>query len=216
MNIARSLKQFHRTIYLHRGHRISGLKKDPLEVFTVNGISYDNIENNVKHVHEFLTEKYPITDELALQVLTHKSFGNAIKPHNEKLSAMGSKLLNLYFAKYVINKPTTNQLAINDKNLDVLGQPIAKELSGRLALGIFAKTSNLNRIMFWNSYSQGLSFEKSGELKVSAQMMYALIGAIDFSHGKLKAEEFITEMVAPSIEAITKDIIQTNTVNRTT
>lgn len=200
-----------RNIYLHKGERVAGLKRDPEEVFTTNhGYKYGKTQENLKHIKGFLPEKYSISDDLALQVLTHKSFGNGIKPYNEKLSAMGSKILNLFCAKLVTDKATTNENAIDGKNLDSLGSPIAKELSGRMSLGLFAKSTNLNSIMFWKSYNHDLSFESSGEMKVSAQMMYALIGAITFTHGKEIAEAFIREKLfgtEPSIEDITATII---------
>lgn len=206
---------WNRSVYLHKGPRIAGLKRDPVAVFTnKEGIKYDDINGNVKYIKEFLSDKYQISDELALQVITHKSFANGIKPYNEKLSAMGSKMLNLHFAKTVVEKPSNteviNELSIANKNLDILGQPISKELSGRLSLGIFAKLNKLNSIMFWNSYNQGLNFENSGELKVSAQMIYALIGAVNFTHGKTVCEHFINEKILPSVESITRDIIETD------
>lgn len=178
---------------------------------TASGHHYGPSPENLKHVKEFLQDKYAIPDELVLQVLTHKSFGNGIKPYNEKLSTMGSKLLNLVLAKYVVSTPTSNELAVNGQNLDVLGTPMAKELGGRMALGVFAKNTRLNTIMFWKLYNSLLSFEKSGELKVSAQMMYALVGAVTFSHGKKVAEEFVREklLLGPtSLESITEEIVQ--------
>ena len=169
------------------------LKRDPEEVFITNhGYKYGKTQENLKHIKGFLPEKYSISDDLALQVLTHKSFGNGIKPYNEKLSAMGAKILNLFCAKLVTDKSTTNENAIDGKNLDSLGSPIAKELLQVVCpWGYFAKTTNLNSIMFWKSYNHDLSFESSGEMKVSAQMMYALVGAITFTHGKEIAEAFI-------------------------
>lgn len=204
-----------RSIYLHKGPRINGLKRDPEQVFTnEQGQQYDNINENIKYIQEFLQDKYKITNELALQVITHKSFANGIKPYNEKLSAMGSKILNLHLGKLVIESNTQNQLAIENKNLDILGQPIAKELTGRLSLGIFAKVNKLNSIMFWNSYNaQGLSFETSGELKVSAQMIYALIGAINYTYGKAATELFINEKIFPAIEPITQQIIESESLD---
>ncbi|CAH6722628.1 54S ribosomal protein L15, mitochondrial [[Candida] jaroonii] len=201
------LKSFQRNIYLHRGSRISGLKKHPEEVFTnYKGIKYEDIDSNTQYINEFLTDKFKIDNKLALQVITHKSFANGIKPHNEKLVAMGSRVLNLFLVKHVTSQQTTNELAINNQNLDILGQPFSRELSGRLSLGIFAKVEKLNTIMFWNTYEHGLSFENSGELKVSANLVYALIGAINFTHGKTVAEEFIKEKVLPQVEDITKKI----------
>ncbi|EGV65640.1 hypothetical protein CANTEDRAFT_112517 [Yamadazyma tenuis ATCC 10573] len=207
--------QASRNIYLHKGPRLSGLKKDPLEVFTTSdGHKYDNdVHQNVKYIQDFLSDKFHIGNELALQVITHKSFANGIKPYNEKLSAMGSKILNLHLAKLVIEQPSksssVNELAINNKNLDVLGQPMSRELAGRLSLGVFAKLNKLNSVMFWNSYStQGLNFEASGEMKVSAQMVYAMIGAVHFTHGKKVAEEFINEKIFPEVETITRDVVE--------
>ncbi|RKP29050.1 hypothetical protein METBISCDRAFT_19578 [Metschnikowia bicuspidata] len=158
-----------------------------------SGETYGCNSHNLQHIKTFLSDRYAIPDDMALQVLTHKSFTNGLKPYNEKLSAMGSKLLNLFSAKFVVEGATTNELAVNGKNLDVLGTPIAKELGGRMALGLFAKASKLNTIMFWKSYNSLLSFQESGELKVSAQMMYALVGAVTFIHGKKAAEMFVRE-----------------------
>lgn len=203
---------FARNIYLHTGPRIGAIRRDPAEVFTTaSGHTYGKAPENLKHIKQFLLEEYAIPDDMALQVLTHKSFGNGIKPYNEKLSAMGSKLLNLVLAKYVVAQETTNELAVNGKNLDVLGTPMAKELGGRMALGVFAKNTKLNTIMFWKLYNSLLSFERSGELKVSAQMMYALVGAVTFVHGKKAAERFVEEKLlsgATSLELITEEIIQ--------
>lgn len=202
---------FSRSIYLHTGPRIAGIRRSPEEVLkSSSGHSYGATKENLAPVKNFLDAKYAIPDEMALQVLTHKSFANGIKPYNEKLSAMGAKVLNLFLAKHVVEGPTTNELAVAGKNLDVLGSPMAKELSGRMALCVFAQSSKLNSVMFWKSYNSLLSFEKSGELKVSAQVMYALVGAVAFAHGKKKAEEFIREKLllgSRSLEAITAELV---------
>lgn len=183
-----------RNIYLHTKKRVAGLKRDPEEVFrTSTGHGYGKSEENLKHIKAFLDSKYQLSDDLVLQVITHKSFGNGIKPYNEKLSAMGSKLLTLYCAKLVTESKSMNPNAVNEKNLDCLGSPIAREICGRLALGFFAKEKGLNSVMFWKSYNHQLSFELSGEMKVSAQMMFALIGAVNFVYGKKAAEEFIKD-----------------------
>ncbi|CCE86076.1 Piso0_005725 [Millerozyma farinosa CBS 7064] len=199
-------------IYLHKGSRIPGLKKDPEEVFTsYKGQKYGISEENLGHIKKFLNDKYKISDDLILQILTHKSFGNGIKPFNEKLSAMGSKILNLFCAKHVIEQPTNNENAISGRNFDCLGSPMSKELSGRMSLGLFAQLNKLNTVMFWKSYNHELSFEASGEMKVSAQMVYALIGAVTFVHGKKTAEEFIREKLFKSntsIEDITSEVVQ--------
>lgn len=191
------------------------LRKDPAVVQTLpTGQKYGVIEENLTQIKLFLSEEYAIPDYMVLQVITHKSFLQGIKPYNEKLSVMGSKLLNLYSAKYVINTPSNNEMAIEGKNLDVLGTPIARELCGRMALGLFAKYSNLNASLFWRSYNSLLSFLESGELKVSAQMMYALIGAVNFIHGKSVAEAFITEKLLRgpiSLESIATKFLEKGT-----
>lgn len=206
------IRQSVRSIYLHAGKRVQGLKRDPGQVFTTaSGHLHEPSHENLHSIKAFLSDKYAILDTLALQVLTHKSFGNGIKPHNEKLSALGAKLLNLYTVKRVTGVPTNNENAVGGKNLDVLGSPIARELGGRLATGLFARSTKLNQVMFWKSYNHGLSFEASGELKVSALMVYALIGAVTFTHGKTVAEQFIREKLVesnPSIEEIATKVVE--------
>ncbi|KAK6890782.1 Large ribosomal subunit protein mL57 [Candida tropicalis] len=195
---------FTRSIYLHKGPRIEGLKRDPESVFvSPKGTKYGVNEENIVNIKNFLGEKYAIPDEVALQVITHKSFGNGIKPYNEKLHIMGSKLLSLFFVKHVTNpKSTDNTRAIEGKNLDVLGSPISKELVGLKTAGNFAKLNKLNDVMFWKSANSTLGFESSGEMRVSGQMLNALVGAVNFYHGKEKAEQFINEKLVDGFENI--------------
>ncbi|CAH2352841.1 54S ribosomal protein L15, mitochondrial [[Candida] railenensis] len=216
-HIQRGLCQttFSRSIYLHSGKRVRGLKRNPEEIFkTESGSVYGTTEENLQPLKTFLGSSYPISDNLLLQVLTHKSFGNGIKPYNEKLAALGSKLYNLYCLKHITNKPTTNtETAINGKNLDSIGMPLPRALGEREPLAIFAQVNKLNTVMFWKSYNHNLSFAQSGELKVSGQMMFALIGAIGFSHGKTAAENFIEEKLiegTPSIENIANEFVEQN------
>lgn len=191
---------FQRTVFMPSR---AGIRKDPAQVLvTHGGVKYGSSEPNLRHIKLFLADKYQIPDDLALQVLTHKSFANGIKPYNEKLGVMGAKLLNLFSAKYVTDFSTQNALAVNGKNLDVLGTPMAKELTGRMALGVFAQKTKLNLVMFWKSYNHQLGFEDSGELRVSAQMMYALVGAVAFTHGKAHAETFVREKLMAEPESI--------------
>lgn len=195
-------KLFQRSVYMQS--RL-GIRKDPAQVLAVHsGHKYEPSETNLLLVKTFLLDKYAIPDEMALQVLTHKSFAGGMKPYNEKLSVLGSKLTNLFLGKYVLEQKTQNDTAINGNNVDVLGTPIAKELGGRMALGVFAKKLDLNRVMFWKSYNHLLSFEASGELKVSAQMVYAMIGAVAFVHGKTAAETFVREKLLGGSDSIEK------------
>ncbi|KAL6450997.1 MRPL15 54S ribosomal protein L15 [Candida maltosa Xu316] len=192
-----------RSLYLHKGPRVEGLKRHPEAAFVnPQGVQYELNESNISKIKAFLGKKYAIPDETALQVITHKSFGNGIKPYNEKLTAMGSKLVSLFFAKHVTNNNCNKPQAIEGKNLDVLGTPVSKELSSLRTAGTFAKLNNINDIMFWQSSKSTLGFESSGEMKVSGQMLYGLVGAVNFYHGKEKAEEFISEKLAAGFEKI--------------
>lgn len=207
------LKPACRSIYLHTGPRVAGLRRDPKEAFkTYLGLEYGSSEAT-SAVKSFLAN-YSIPEEMARQVITHKSFGNGIKAYNEKLVVMGLKVMSLFLAKHVIEQETTNKNAINGKNLDVLGTPIAKELGGKTSLGLFAKQHNLNKNMFWKLHNHSLTFEQSGEMKVSAHMMYALVGAVAYVHGKRLAEEFIREKLLKGenlLEAVTAQLIEEST-----
>lgn len=211
MMLSHAVKLARRGIYLHAGPRVAGLKRDPAHVLAMpHGTPYGSSEAT-KHIHSFLGSEYAIPDDVALQVLTHKLFSHGLKPYNEKLSAMGSKLLNLYLAKHVVEQQTLNPLAVNGKNIDVLGSPMARELTGRMAAGLFAKNAKLNEVMFWRLYNHEVSFEQSGEMKVSAQMVYALVGAVTFLHGKSVAERFIREKLLlgdKSLEKITVEMLE--------
>ncbi|WLF79256.1 hypothetical protein PVL30_003008 [Lodderomyces elongisporus] len=203
-------KTFTRSIYLHSGSRIEGLKRDPKEVFkNQKGVQYGANDQTLSSIKSFLGSKYQIPDDVALQIITHKSFGNGMKPYNIKLSVMGSKLLKLYTAKYVIHQQSTtpDKIKIEGKDLTKLGSLYSKELSGRDAAGYFAKVENLNKTMFWVSRDPTASFEASGELKVSGQLVHSLIGAVNFYHGKDVAEEFIGEKIMKGLEEITKQLV---------
>lgn len=200
-----------RLIYLHKGPRVAGIRRDPELVLKTNGGLNYGSKDALSPVKAFLLEKFAVPEDMVLQALTHKSFGNGITPFNEKLVVMGLKLMNLFLAKHVVNQETSNENAINGKNLDVLGTPIAKELGGKMALGLFAKWHKLNSNMFWKSHNHDLTFVKSGEMKVSAHMMYALVGAVSYVHGKKAAEDFVREKLLankPSLEEITEKLLE--------
>lgn len=203
-----------RSIYLHTGPRVAGLRRDPKEAFkTHQGVEYGS-EEATSQIRLFL-EKYTIPEDMARQVLTHKSFGNGIKAYNEKLVVLGLKVLSLFLAKYVIEQPTQNENAINGKNLDVLGTRVAKELGSKTALGVFAKQHNLNQTMFWKLHNHHLSFEASGEMKISAHVVYALVGAVAFVHGKKIAEQFVREKLLTGeklLEAVTAQLLREDRV----
>lgn len=203
-----------RSIYLHSGKRVQGLKRDPAEVLqTHSGAVYGATEENLRHVKGFLEAPYAVPDEMLLQALTHKSFGNGFKPYNEKLAALGSKVCNLFFLKHVVGHPTATATAVAGKNLDCIGMPVPRALTERTAMAVFAHKNNLNRVMFWKLYNHSLGFALSGEMKVSAQMMYALVGAVALVHGKQHAEEFVRAKLVgglPSIEAIAAEVVKQN------
>ena len=50
--------------------------------------------------------------------------------------------------------------------MDVLGSPMSRELPSLKTAAIFAKSNNINEIMFWHTRNSTLGFESSGELKV--------------------------------------------------
>ncbi|KAG7660689.1 uncharacterized protein J8A68_005806 [[Candida] subhashii] len=157
-------------------------------------------QKTIARVKEFLGEKYAIPDELALQVMTHKSF-DGLKPHHEKLQILGSHLMKLYFAKHAIQRPHKNdELAINGMNLDILSTPYHTALTNPRSLGYFAKHEKLNEGLRWKCSSTQLGFESSGEMRVSAMIVNSIVGAIDFVYGKQIAEEFIHEKMARSLE----------------
>lgn len=164
-----------------------------------NGIKYELNQENIAEVKEFLGEKYAIPDEIALQALTHRSF-DSYKPHNEKLQALGIPLLRLYFIKHAINRPHLNNLLINGKNLDILGTPYSTVLYNAKTSGHFARHHGLNKKLFWKCTSANMGFEGSGEMKMSANLISSLIGAVNYIHGKKVAEEFIHEKLASSFE----------------
>ena len=119
--------------------------------------------------------------------------------------------MNLFFMKTALNSPTKNDTtSISGKNLDSLGSKFSRTLCDRAPLALFAKEHKLSKIMFWTSYNPKLNMAQSGELKVSGQMMYALVGAVALAHGKHAAETFIQDKlvkVQPSLYTIAEQLV---------
>ncbi|CAK9436884.1 mitochondrial 54S ribosomal protein mL57 [Lodderomyces beijingensis] len=207
-----SSRRSSRSVYLHHGPRIEGLKRDPKVAYlNPQGTEYALNEANISQITSYLGSEYQIPQDIALQCITHKSFANGIKPYNEKLAAMGSKLLNLALVKYVIHKnaaaDSENPTSINGKNLSVLGSRWSRELASPEAAGYLARAESLNKTMFWTSRNPSLKFDASGELKVSSRLLYSLVGAINLYHGKAQAEKFIRENLIEGLEALAVQLV---------
>ena len=75
--------------------------------------------------------------------------------------------------------------------MDVLGSPMSRELPSLKTAAIFAKSNNINEIMFWHTRNSTLGFESSGELKVSGELLFSLVGAVNFIMVKIKLNNLL-------------------------
>lgn len=180
-----------RKLNLQSGSNITEPEKNINSFRCKNGLIHEKSEENLKYIKSFIGQKYKLSDDLILQILTHKSFFNGIFPHNEKLSEFGNNFLRFFFAKHTLSKSfdkNSNSAVINFNLLDDFE---TRNISDNLTLGMFSKLNKLNTVLFWTPIANELSFERSGELDVSSTMIRALIGAITLIHGKRMSESLI-------------------------
>ncbi|ANZ77145.1 BA75_03711T0 [Komagataella pastoris] len=200
-----------RSIVMVKGTRVQGAVRDPSEFLRLKGREYGVTDGNIGHLKQYLqttqTGKYSIPDnELLLQILTHKSFAHGLKPYNEKLSVIGFQLLKLQSSVHVISKPSDSPYALNGQNFDCLGSLLTKSIGNHKSLARFAKEKQFDQLVFWKKRDPTLEDPAtSGEDTVLGKTVLALIGAINLTHGKKVATEFIeTELMPLLVEDVTR------------
>ncbi|ODQ80132.1 hypothetical protein BABINDRAFT_161116 [Babjeviella inositovora NRRL Y-12698] len=180
-------------VHLHSGKRVAGLKRNPSEYLKVGGYEYGVQAENLQFVKAFLAP-YALPDEVVLQVLTHKSFAHGNKPYNDKLAYIGSRFLNNFLSIREASTSSTNAHAVNGLNFDVLGSPIDKSLASPATRYLFAKAHNLNKVLFWAARDATIDNpHRSGEVKITNDVVCALVGAVLLQKGEAVAQTFIQE-----------------------
>ncbi|CAI4046794.1 hypothetical protein SKDZ_12G3420 [Saccharomyces kudriavzevii ZP591] len=195
-----NLQSVRTVIYLHKGPRINGLRRDP-ESYLKNpsGILFTEVQANeyqdeVRSILQLPKYGINLSNELILQCLTHKSFAHGSKPYNEKLSLLGAQFLKLQTSIHSLkNDPPTEARENGPFPLQFsnLGTKFAKELTSKNTACAFIKSHNLGPFIFWKMRDPLKDGHINGETTIFASVLNAFIGAILSTNGSEKASKFI-------------------------
>lgn len=189
-------KNQQRNVVFVRGQRVQGLIRDPSEVLSSDGISYSsNIENisSLKNYIESLnlSKKIELSNEILLQILTHKSFAHGSKPYNANLSFLGEQILQLSATKYILEKSSSK--------LDAIGTLTHRLMWSDKLLAKFAESKGIDTVFFCKKALPGGKIDKLYKPKgIYSTITSSLIGAITAKYGKKLAEEFVEKELIPA------------------
>lgn len=185
-----------RSVVFVRGQRVQGLIRDPSEVYSTDGVSYGATEENLSHLKKYLqsinlSQKIELSDELLLQVLTHKSFAHGSKPYNANLSFLGEQLLQLASSKYVLSQSKNDTTAI--------GSLAHRLMWSDKLLAVFAESKGIDSVFFCRKALPGGKSDKLYKPKaIYSTITSSLIGAITAKYGKKIGEEFVEKEIIPA------------------
>lgn len=131
--------------------KTAGIKKNPEDYLSVNGVLYPGTADTLKSTKEFLGSEYLLPDELILQVLTHKSFAHGLKPYNENLAIIGRHFLRLQTFIHATSQKSENPSALNGVNFDVSLSKIANLLSATPVTSQVCRSTGLDKNIFWKA-----------------------------------------------------------------
>ncbi|KAK9241078.1 ribonuclease-III-like-domain-containing protein [Lipomyces kononenkoae] len=146
-------------------------------------------------------EPFELPPGLLLQVFTHKSFRHGTHPYNERLALYGRKLFTFHTALLLANSPSDEPTAVGGRDIEVLFSDAAQKLlKSREPLYEVGKMANLIEAIRWEPARHFVSLQnvdprRSGLLEVTAQTVWASIGAIALYHGGDRAEKFVKKVV---------------------
>lgn len=190
------LKNQQRSVVFVRGQRVQGLIRDPSEVLSSDGISYAATNENISSLKNYieslqLSTKIELSNDILLQILTHKSFAHGSKPYNANLSFLGEQILQLCSTKYVFKQ--------SSNNLDAIGSLAHRLLWSDKLLAAFAESKGIDNVFFCKKALPGGKIDKLYKPKgIYSTITSSLIGAITSKYGKNVAEEFIEKELIPA------------------
>lgn len=197
-----NLQSVRTVIYLHKGPRINGVRRDP-ESYLRNpsGILFTEVQANeyqdkVRSILQLPKYGIKLSNELILQCLTHKSFAHGSKPYNEKLNLLGAQFLKLETSIHSVKNDSPLEARENGPlslKFSNLGTNFAKELASKNTACTFIKSHKLGPFIFWKMRDPLKDSHINGETTIFASVLNAFIGAILTTNGPEKASLFIKE-----------------------
>ncbi|KAG0683417.1 hypothetical protein C6P40_000550 [Pichia californica] len=190
-----SQQQQIRSIVYVRGQRVQGLIRDPSEILSTDGVKYGKENDNLKPLKEYLNSlelstKIELSDDILLQIITHKSFAHGSKPYNANISFLGEQILQLAATKYVISQ---------SGNLNAIGSLAHRFMWSDKMLAAFAESKGVDEVFFCKKALPGGKIDKLYKPKsIYSTITSSIIGAIASKYGKTIAEEFIEKELIPA------------------
>lgn len=166
----------------------SGIKKNPEDYLSVNGVLYPGTVDTLKPTKDFLGSEYALPDELILQILTHKSFAHGLKPYNENLAIIGRHFLRLQAFIHATSQKSENPTALNGVNFDVSLSNIAALLSATAVSSEVCRSAGIDKNIFWKAPNDQVKADT-----VYAKTIDALVGAILMRFGQNRAQQFVSD-----------------------
>ena len=180
-----NLQSVRTVIYLHKGPRINGLRRDP-ESYLRNpsGVLFTEVnakecQDKVRSILQLPKYGINLSNELILQCLTHKSFAHGSKPYNEKLNLLGAQFLKLQTCIHSLKNGSpaesceNGQLSLQFSNL---GTKFAKELTSKNTACTFVKLHNLGPV----SYTHLDVYKRQVYIKVFVIVYQLVIGCFRY------------------------------------
>lgn len=159
--------------YKPQPHALKGTKTQPIPS---DPSQYHNFINTYTSIHD-----PRITDTIAMQVFTHKSFQHGKSPYNEKLAFLGRRVLAYHVSTYSLTHPI---------DLEVLDyRNVAK---------VIESIPGFTALLRWKPKNEEAVLE-SGRKKVAAESFLALVGAIELRCGGHVAAKFVNGTVIPAL-----------------
>lgn len=159
--------------------------------------------SNPASFHDFLSSHAALprklSDETAMQIFTHKSFNHGKLAYNEKLAFLGRRVLYLRLSEFLISRPTSSDTAIEGADIDAISTRRLEDILSLQRLGDLALSlQGLPSLLRWKP-KDVKDKQASGERKVAAEALMALVGAIESQFGAVKAKEFVDDKVIPKL-----------------
>lgn len=138
-----------------------------------------------------------LPDGLARQVFTHKSFDHGRQAYNEKLSFLGRRVLYLRLTEHLLDRPTSSPGALEGRDLSAIN---TTRLESLLSLESIARVApeGLSSLVRWQP-KDSRDRAGSGERKVVAETVMALVGAIEIQFGAGAAKSFVDRRILPKL-----------------
>ncbi len=142
----------------------------------------------------------PFDSAVAQQMMTHKSFDHGKQGYNEKLAFIGRRVLYHHLALYIASRPSSSQSAIEGKDIEVLTRDILRRtMEVKYSLGPLAVSLGIVPVMRWKPARES-SLSQSGDAKVAAECLQAIVGASEMVRGGAFAKDFVDRTILPKLK----------------